>query len=164
MELQTARGPLKSEMQYRPSPAHQHLLIYYWTKLLTVWCSSHADVSLETHCNKMNCHCFLAELYKLPHQSHNMGLPPLAINQWERRRCHKVPLHFPELRSASGWQVLLFSCCTWGARKWRPNTAVKARCFKAETSEFTDFSHNVLFKCNRLSFRFWVTASEDLQV
>lgn len=29
----------------------------------------------------MNCHCFRAELYKLPHQSRNMGPPPPAINQ-----------------------------------------------------------------------------------
>lgn len=96
MKLQTAHRPSQSEPWRYPSLAHEHLLIYYRAKVLTVQCCSHADVSLETHCNKMNCHCFLAELYKLPHQSHNMGPPPLTINQWERHRRHKMPLHFPE--------------------------------------------------------------------
>lgn len=113
--------------------AHQHLLIYYWAKLLTVRSSSRADVSLETHCNKMNCHCFLAELYKLPHQSHNMGPPPLAINQWESRRRHKMPFRSPELRRASGWQALLFPCFTWSSFSFfSPSSVVEV-----ETSEFT---------------------------
>lgn len=72
----------------------------------------------------MNCCCFLAELYKLPHQSHNMSPPPLAINQWQRRRRHKMPSHFPELTSVS----MFFS----GRQEMK-----SASCFKAETSEST---------------------------
>lgn len=135
MEPQTAHGPLKSDGS---SLARRHLLIYYRAKLLTVRRSSRADVSLETHCNKMNCHCFLAELYKLPHQSHNMGPPPLAINQWERRRRREMSLHFLKLRSASGWQVLLFPGLTRGDRKkseW---------CCRGQTSEFTPSPHRFI--------------------
>lgn len=98
-------------------------------KLHTVRSRSSADVSLERHCNKMNCHCFPAELYKLPHQSHNMGPPPLAINQWEGRRRHQMRSHFLKLRGAS---VADKCCCLnvfpWGDRQWRPSGVVKARC------------------------------------
>ncbi len=69
----------------------------------------------------------------------------------------KSLLHFPELRGASGWHVLLFPGFTRGDRKWRPTAAVKAAGCQAQTREYTDFSHYVLFKW--LTFRFWLTAS-----
>lgn len=90
MEPQTTCVPLKNEQHWRQSPVQPSLLIYHRPKLLTVEWSRRADASQETHCNKMNCHCFLAELYKLPHQSSNMGPPPPAINQRERHARHEM--------------------------------------------------------------------------
>lgn len=86
MEPQTTHVPLKNEQYWCRSLLQQSLLIYRRPKLLNVEWSRRADGSQETHCNKTNCHCFLAELYKWPHQSSSMGPPPPAINQSERNR------------------------------------------------------------------------------
>lgn len=125
MEPQTTHVPLKNEQYWRPSLGRQRVLIYRRPKLLTVEWSRRADVSQESHCNKMNCHCFLAELYKLPHQSSNMGPPPPAINQRERHVRHKMSQHFPGLQSASGWQV--FSCFPAKGRKTKQESSLRTR-------------------------------------